>query len=112
MFIDRYILRAAGGSLVAIILLAAPQLGAQTPSESERLQKLERAVEQLQKRNAELEQEVSGLKKQAASAAEVGTRMKTKIMSEGKSYVEKAVVEEEKLPVYVQQRGPELKLVL
>ena len=30
---------------------------------------------------------------------------------EGKTYVEKAVVEE-KLPVYVQQRGPELKLVL
>jgi len=38
--------------------------------------------------------------------------MKTKIMSDGKSYVEKAVVEEEKLPVYVQQRGPEIKLVL
>src|SRR5205823_944334 len=36
----------------------------------------------------------------------------TKIMSDGKSYVEKAVVEEEKLPVYVQQRGPEIKLVL
>ena len=33
-------------------------------------------------------------------------------MSDGKSYVEKAVVEEEKLPVYVQQRGIELKLVL
>src|SRR6266568_2125417 len=112
MFIKKFVLRAAGGSLAAIILLAAPRLGAQTPSESERLQKLEHAVDQLQKRNAELEQEVSGLKKQTASAAEVGARMKTKIMSEGKSYVEKAVVEEEKLPVYVQQRGPELKLVL
>src|SRR5947207_2525999 len=112
MFTKKFVLRAAGVSLAAIVLLAAPRLGAQTPSESERLQKLERAVEQLQKRNAELEQEVSGLKKQTASAAEVGARMKTKIMSEGKSYVEKAVVEEEKLPVYVQQRGPELKLVL
>src|SRR5213082_1915151 len=112
MFTKKLVLRAAGVSLAAIILLAAPPLGAQTPSASERLEKLERAVEQLQKRNAELEQEVSGLKKQAASAAEVGARMKTKIMSEGKSYVEKAVVEEEKLPVYVQQRGPELKLVL
>src|SRR5436305_13656210 len=38
--------------------------------------------------------------------------MKTKIMSDGKSYDEKAVVEEEKLPVYVQQRGSEIKLVL
>src|SRR5438094_6433787 len=112
MFTKKFVLRAAGVSLAAIVLLAAPRLGAQTPSDSERLQKLERAVEQLQKRNAELEQEVSGLKKQAASAAEVSARMKTKIMSDGKSYVEKAVVEEEKLPVYVQQRGPELKLVL
>src|SRR6184192_4181540 len=112
MFTKNFVLRTAGISLAAIILLAAPPLGAQTPSASERLEKLERAVEQLQKRNAELEQEVSGLKKQAASAAEVGGRMKTKIMSEGKSYVEKAVVEEEKLPVYVQQRGSEIKLVL
>src|SRR6266496_6055808 len=112
MFIKRYILRAAGGSLAAIVLMAAPRLGAQTPSESERLQKLERAVEQLQKRNAELEQEVSSLKKQTALAPEVGARMKTKIISDGKSDVEKAVVEEEKLPVYVQQRGSEIKLVL
>jgi phosphate-selective porin OprO and OprP len=110
MFIKKIILRAAGGSLAAILLLAAPRLGAQTPSESERLQKLERAVEQLQKRNAELEQEVAGLKKHAAIAPE--GRMKTKVSYDGKTYVEKAVVEEEKLPVYVQQRGPELKLVL
>src|SRR5437773_5329497 len=112
MFTKKFVLRAAGVSLAAIVLLAAPRLGAQTASESERLQKLERAVEQLQKRNAELEQEVSSLKKQTALAPEVGARMKTKIISDGKSYVEKAVVEEEKLPVYVQQRGSELKLVL
>src|SRR5437879_10264728 len=110
MFIKRIILWVAGVSLVAIVLLATPRLGAQTPSESERLQKLERAVDQLQKRNAELEQEVAGLKKQAAVAPE--GRMKTKVSYDGKTYVEKAVVEEEKLPVYVQQRGPELKLVL
>ncbi len=110
MFIKKFVLRTAGSSLAAIILLAAPRLGAQTPSESERLQKLERAVDQLQKRNAELEQEVAGLKKQAAVAPE--GRMKTKVSYDGKTYVEKAVVEEEKLPIYVQQRGPELKLVL
>lgn len=112
MLIKKFVLRAAGGSLAAIILLAAPSLRAQTSSESERLQKLERAVEQLQKRNAELEQEVSGLKEQAASAAEVGARMKTKIMSDGKSYVEKAVVEEEKPQVFVVPRASEFKLVL
>src|SRR4029453_14733368 len=110
MFIKKIILWVAGGSLAAIVLITAPRLGAQTPSESERLQKLERAVEQLQKRNAELEQEVAGLKKHAAVAPE--GRMKTKVTYDGKTYVEKAVVEEEKLPVYVQQRGPELKLVL
>jgi phosphate-selective porin len=111
MLITKFVLRAAGGSLAAIVLLAAPSLRAQTPSESERLQKLERAVEQLQKRNAELEQEVSSLKKQTAEFP-AGAKMKTKVIHDGKSYVEKAVVEEEKLPVYVQQRGPELKLVL
>jgi phosphate-selective porin len=111
MFITKFVLRAAGGSLAAIVLLAAPSLRAQTPSESERLQKLERAVEQLQKRNAELEQEVKSLKKQTAEFP-AGAKMKTKVIHDGKSCVEKAVVEEEKLPVYVQQRGPELKLVL
>ena len=97
-------------ALIPIMLLPVHPLGAETASESERLQKLERAVEQLQHRNAELEQEVAGLKKQAAVAPE--GRMKTKVTYDGKTYVEKAVVEEEKLPVYVQQRGPELKLVL
>src|SRR6266478_4133318 len=110
MFIKKFVLRAAGASLAAIISLAAQPLGAQTPSESERLQKLERAVEQLQHRNAELEQEVAGLKKQAASAPE--GKMKTKVTYDGKSYVEKAVVEEEKLPVYVVPRASEFKLVL
>src|SRR5437016_8423853 len=112
MFTKKFVLRAAGVSLAAIVLMTTPRLGAQTASESERLQKLERAVEQLQKRNADLEQEVSSLKKQAASTVEVGARMKTKIMSEGKSYVEKAVVEEEKLPVFVVPRASEFKLVL
>ena len=110
MFIKKFILRAAGASLAAVISLAVQPLGAQTSSESDRLQKLEQAVQQLQKRNAELEQEVSSLKaKQAAYVPYVPEgKMKTKIISEGKTYVEKV----EELPVYVQQRGPELKLVL
>ena len=69
MFIKKIILWAAGTSLAAIISFAAQPTGAQTSSQAERLEKLERAVEQLQKRNAELEQEVSSLKKQAASDA-------------------------------------------
>ncbi len=96
--------------VVSILLLASVQpLAAAPPSDSERLEKLERAVEQLQKRNAELEAEVSSLKKQTAAVPE--GKMKTKVTYEGKTYVEKAVVEE-KAPVYVQQRGPELKLTL
>ena len=112
MFTKKIILRAAGTSLAAIISFAAQSTGAQTSSQAERLEKLERAVDQLQKRNAELEQEVSGLKKQAASAAEVAAKMKTKAFYDGKSYVEKAVVEEEKPPVFVVPRASELKLVL
>src|SRR5438874_4590676 len=109
MFIKKIILRTAGASLAAVISLAAQPLGAQTASESERLQKLERAVELLEKRNAELQSEVSSLKAQQAAVVPEG-KMKTKIISEGKTYVEKVV--EEKPPIYVQQRGPELKLVL
>ena len=97
-------------ALLATLLAAIQPLCAQSASESDRLEKLERAVEQLQKRNAELEAEVSSLKKPQAAAVPEG-KMKTKIISEGKTYVEKSVVEE-KLPVYVQQRGSELKLVL
>ena len=97
-------------SVICLLLLAAVgPLAAATASESERLEKLERAVEQLQKRNAELEAEVSSLKGKQSAVVPEG-KMKTKIISEGKTYVEKLV--EEKLPVYVQQRGPELKLVL
>src|SRR5437016_9928466 len=111
MFTKKIILRAAGACLAALISMTAQPLGAQTPSESERLQKLERAVELLEKRNAELEAEISGLKERTAFAPEFGPGAKTKVTYDGKTYVEKAVVEE-KPPVYVQQRGPELKLVL
>ncbi len=114
MFIKKFVLRAAGGSLAAIILLAVQPLAAQTTSDSERLQKLERAVEQLQKRNAELEQEISSLKKQTSFVPLLspGGKTKTLVTSDGKTYVEKAVVEEEKKPVYVVPGGPEIKLVL
>src|SRR5216117_2728257 len=101
--------------VVSLLLLAViPPLAGETPSDAERLQKLEQAVEKLQKRNAQLESEISGLKKQQnafAGPPPPEGKMKTKITYDGKTYVEKAVVEE-KLPVYVQQRGPELKLVL
>src|SRR4029453_1621623 len=110
MFIKKIIFRAAGTSVAAIISFAAQPTGAQTASQTERLEKLERAVEQLQQRNAELEAEVRSLKKHTAAAPE--DKMKTKVTYDGKSYIEKEVVKEEKAPLYVLHRGPELKLVL
>jgi len=109
MVIKKIISRAASASLAALISLAAQPLSGQTSSESERLQKLERAVELLEKRNAELQSEISSLKAQQAAVVPEG-KMKTKIISEGKTYVEKVI--EEKPPIYVQQRGSEIKLVL
>jgi phosphate-selective porin OprO and OprP len=108
MFINKS-LCGAGASLAAIVSLASLPLKAQAASDTDRIEKLERAVELLEKQNAELKAEVSSLKKEQTAVVPEG-KMKTKITSEGKTYVEKAV--EEKLPIYVQQRGPELKLVL
>jgi hypothetical protein len=94
MFIKKNMLRAAGMSLAALLSFAAQPLKAQG-SDGERLQKLEQAVNQLQKRNAELEQEVSGLKKRTSWAPVVGTEGKTKaeVTSDGKTFVEKLVPE-------------------
>src|SRR5947208_4739340 len=96
-------------ALFCCLLALIQPLSMQSASESERIEKLERAVELLQKQNSELKAQVSNLKsKEAGNPAE--GKFKTKVSFDGKTYVEKAV--EEKLPVYVQQRGPELKLVL
>src|SRR5436853_7138657 len=98
------------GITLPLLLLLIQPLRAQTSdgnSESERLQKLERAVEQLQKRNAELEREVSSLKKQSTSRGEPGAagKRKTVVTYDGKTYVEKSVAVEEKPQVYVTPRG-------
>ena len=97
-------------ALVAIVLAATQPLTTQSASESDRLEKLERAVEQLQKRNAELEAEVRSLKKETAAVPE--GKFKTKVTHDGKTYVEKAVPQAEKPPLFVLQRGSEIKLVL
>src|SRR5213083_754968 len=110
MFIKKFVLRAAGASL-AVILLTAQPLRAESSSETARIEKLERAVELLEKRNADLQVEVNNLKTRQAAYPPEG-KLKKKVAYDGKTYVEKAVVEEEKPPVSVQQRGPELKLVL
>src|SRR6266404_622310 len=97
-------------ALLVSVLAAIQPLTAQSASESDRLEKLERAVEQLQKRNAELEAEVRSMKKETAAVPD--GKFKTKVNYDGKTYVEQAVPAPEKPPLFVQQRGPELKLVL
>src|SRR6476660_8427622 len=103
------------GIILPLLLLVIQPLRARTSSsnsESDRLQKLERAVEQLQKRNAELEQEVSSLKKQSTSEPGATGKRKTVVTYDGKSYVEKSVAVEEKPRIYVTPRASEFKLVL
>src|SRR6478736_4398051 len=97
--------------LISILLVIALRpVAMKAASESDRLERLEHAVEQLQKRNAELEAEVRSLKKETAAVPDV--KFKTKVNYDGKTYVEQAVPAPEKPPLFVQQRGPELKLVL
>src|SRR5438034_4962739 len=92
MFTKKTMLRAAGAGLAAVLSLAAQPARAQG-SDDARLQKLEQAVSQLQKRNAELEQEVSGLKKRTKWEPVAGAEGKTKteVTYDGKTYVEKSV---------------------
>src|SRR6476659_6427956 len=103
------------GIALPLLLLLIQPLRAQTSgsnSESERLQKLERAVEQVQKRNAELEKEVSSLEKQSTSEPGATGKRKTVVTYDGKSYVEKSVAVEQKPQIYVTPRASEFKLVL
>jgi len=97
-------------ALLVIVLAASQPRNMQSASESDRLEKLERAVEQLQKRNAELEAEVRSLRKETAVAPEA--KLKTSVKYDGKTYVEQAVPAPAKPPLFVQQRGVELQLVL
>src|SRR5438552_11391404 len=109
MFMKKIILRAAGATLAAIALVNGQPLRAQSSSDTARIEKLERAVELLAKQNAQLQAEIKSLKSKPTASVPEG-KFKTKVTYDGKTYVEKAVVEEAKLPVYVQQAGSEIKL--
>ena len=95
MFIKNCILLARQRCRFIVLLAVIPPLAAETPSDADRLEKLEQAVEALQKRNAQLESEISGLKKtQNAFAAAAGSpkvKRRTVVTSDGKKYVEKLV---------------------
>lgn len=94
MFINIFRLRVAGTTVAAILLLTVQPLRAQSSSENARLEKLEQAVELLQKQNAQLQAEIKSLKSkhsESASAAVPEGKTKTQIVSDGKNYVEKLV---------------------
>src|SRR5215471_21250331 len=84
MLTKKTVMRAAGGSLAAIISLAAQPLWAQTPSESQEIADLKREV-------AELKAEVNSLKQQPAPHVTAEGPTKTEINYDGKTYVEKTV---------------------
>src|SRR4051812_22441370 len=88
-------------AVITLLSLGAPALVGQTVSDAERLEKLERAVEQLQKRNAELEEEVHDLKARTASAdidSQGNKKPRTKVVTDNKSYVETSAAPVEKKP--------------
>ena len=96
MRIKKNILRAAGASLAAIALLPAQPLRAQSASDTARIEKLERAVEMLEKQNTELQAEVKSLKSKRTAPAPTAVaegKTKTEVTSDGKTYVEKLVPE-------------------
>lgn len=95
---------------IALIPFAAEAADAQ--SDSERLEKLEKAVELLQQRNAELEREVSTLKRQKPFAPALSAEKRSKFVPDPKSSVEKSEMTEEKKPVYVVPGASEFKLTL
>ena len=92
MLTPKFTLGAAVATLALIILAPRASLVAQSSSDSDRLEKLERAVQQLQQRNTELEAEVKSLKQQTtAFAPPAEGPMRKQITSDGKTYVEKSV---------------------
>src|SRR2546421_4259515 len=90
MLIKKIVMRAAGVSLAATVLLTAHPVRAQS-SDTARIEKLEHAVELLQKQNTELKAEVSSLKQHPASHVTAEGPTKTEINYDGKTYVEKTV---------------------
>jgi phosphate-selective porin OprO/OprP len=102
-----------GAFCLGAFTLAAPAAeSAAAKSDSERLEKLERAVELLQQRNAELEQEVKSLKKQKSPAPTLRAEKRSKFVPDSKSDVVKTEATEEKKPIYVLPGGAEFKLTL
>ena len=108
-------------SVLAVVLCLSLSSGpfalAQKPTDAERLERLERAVDLLQKRNNELEAEVRSLKKERTPAspapASLAAEKRSHFSPDNKTaVVEKSETVEEKKPVYVVPGASEIKLTL
>ena len=111
---DRRSAQRLAGYFLCFVILSCHTAAAETKSDSERLEKLERAVELLQKRNTELEAEVKSLTHQkSAPPAALTAEKRSRFVPDSKSaVVEKTETKEEKKPVYVVPGASELKLTL
>ena len=105
--------------LLLLVPIAVGRLNAaETRSDSERLERLERAVELLQKRNSELEAEVRSLKTTTSTPkppapAPLAEEKRSHFSPDNKTnVVKKTEITEEKNPVYVVPGASELKLTL
>ncbi len=102
--------------VLCLILAPCPLALAEKPSEAERLERLERAVELLQQRNSELEAEVRSLKKDKlppSPPASLAVQKRSHFAPDNKAVVvEKSETVEEKKPIYVVPGASEIKLTL
>jgi len=97
-----------------LTLATAPFAFGEVANEAQRLERLERAVELLQQRNAELEAEVKSLKRDKAPPkppAPLAEEKKSHFVPDSKSAVVETTTEEKK-PVYVVPGASEFKLTL
>src|SRR3954471_21353957 len=108
---------AVAALLFSVTFAASPFAFGEVANEAERLERLERAVELLQKRNVELEAEVRSLKKEKSPApkspAPLVDEKRSHFTPDSKAtVVEKSEKTEEKQPVYVVPGGSEYKRTL
>jgi phosphate-selective porin OprO/OprP len=101
--------------LFCLTFATVPFALSEVTNEAERLERLERAVELLQQRNAQLEAEVKSLKKERSPKppATLAEEKKSHFVPDSKSAVaEKTETTEEKKPIYVVPGASEIKLTL
>src|SRR5437667_6541287 len=83
MFINTFVLQPAVRGLTAVASRTAQSLRPESSSESARIDKLQRAVELLEKQNAEPKAEVNSLKTKQAAYPPEG-KLKEKVTYDGK----------------------------